>query len=148
MLLKNDGLLPLDIGNIKTLAVIGPDAAGLHLGGYSADPGHGVGILKGIRQKAGERVQVLYAEGCKITQEDFGGQGWRGWHENVADLPEPVEEERRMAEAVETARKADVVVLVIGENETVCREAWGEVHLGDRDPWICPASRKSWRAGW
>ena len=142
VLLKNDGLLPLDMGKIKTLAVIGPDAAGLHLGGYSADPGHGVGILEGIRQKAGERVQVLYAEGCKITQEDFGGQGWRGWHENVADLPDPVEDERRMAEAVETARKADVAVLVIGENETVCREAWGEVHLGDRDSLDLPGRQE------
>ena len=71
VLLKNDGLLPLDIEKLKTLAVIGPDAAGLHLGGYSADPGHGVGILDGLRQKLGQPVQVLYAEGCKITQEDF-----------------------------------------------------------------------------
>ena len=133
VLLKNDGLLPLEVEKINTLAVIGPDAAGLHLGGYSADPGQGVGILDGICQKLGERVQVLYAEGCKITQEDFGGQGWRGWHESVADLPDPIEDERLIAEAVETARKAQVVLLVIGENETVCREAWGEGHLGDRD---------------
>ena len=119
--------------NIKTLAVIGPNAAGLHLGGYSADPGHGVSILEGIRQKVGERVKVLYAEGCKITAKDFGGQGWLGWHENAADLPDPAEDERLIAEAVEAARKADVVLLVIGENETVCREAWGENHLGDRD---------------
>ena len=90
VLLKNDGLLPLDVEKVKTLAVIGPDAAGLHLGGYSADPGHGVGILDGLRQKVGGRVQVLYAEGCKITQENFGGQGWRGWHEDVAEMPDPL----------------------------------------------------------
>jgi beta-glucosidase len=76
---------------------------------------------------------VLYAEGCKITAEDFGGQSWRGWHENAADKPDPAEDERLMAEALEAARKADVVLLVIGENESVCREAWGETHLGDRD---------------
>jgi beta-glucosidase len=133
VLLKNDGLLPLDAGKIKTLAVIGPNAAGLHLGGYSADPGHGVSILDGIRQKVGGRVDVLYAEGCKITADDFGGQGWLGWHEDAADLPDPAEDERLMAEALEAARKADVVLLVIGENESVCREAWGENHLGDRD---------------
>jgi beta-glucosidase len=133
VLLKNDGLLPLEAEKIKTLAVIGPDAAGLHLGGYSADPGHGVGILDGICKKLGEQVQVLYAEGCKITREDFGGQGWRGWHESAADMPDPAEDERLIAQAVETARNADVALLVIGENETVCREAWGEEHLGDRD---------------
>ena len=133
VLLKNDGLLPLDIGKIKTLAVIGPNAAGLHLGGYSGDPGHGVSILDGIRQKVGRQANVLYAEGCKITAEDFGGQGWRGWHEDTTVVPDPAEDEHLMAEALEAARKADVVLLVIGENESVCREAWGETHLGDRD---------------
>ena len=133
VLLKNDGLLPLDAGKTRTLAVIGPNAAGVHLGGYSGDPGHAVSILEGIRQKVGGQVDVRYAEGCKITADDFGGQGWQGWHENAADLPDPVEDERLMAEALEVARKADVVLLVIGENESVCREAWSEEHLGDRD---------------
>jgi beta-glucosidase len=133
VLLKNDGLLPLDRKKVKTLAVIGPNAAGLHLGGYSADPGHGVTILEGVRQKVGQPVNVLYAEGCKITADDFGGQGWRGWHESAVDLPDPAEDERLIAEAVEVARQADVVLLVIGENESVCREGWGEQHLGDRD---------------
>jgi beta-glucosidase len=133
VLLKNDGLLPLDAAKLKTLAVIGPNAAGIHLGGYSADPGHGQSILDGIRQKVGEQVQVLYAEGCKITANDFDGQGWRGWWENEVLAPDPAEDERLMAEAVEVARQADVVLLVIGENESICREGWGENHLGDRD---------------
>jgi beta-glucosidase len=133
VLLKNDGLLPLDLDKVKTLAVIGPNAVGLHLGGYSADPGYGISILDGIRLKVGNRTQVLYAKGCKITSEDFGGQGWRGWHEDIADLPDPAEDERLLEEAVRIAHKADVILLVIGENETVCREAWGENHLGDRD---------------
>ena len=142
VLLKNDGLLPLELGRIKTLAVIGPNAAGLHLGGYAADPGHGLSILEGIRQKVGDSAKVLYAEGCKITQQDFGGQGWRGWHENVSDQPNPAEDERRMAEAVAVARQAEVVVLVIGENETVCREAWDENHLGDRDSLDLPGRQE------
>jgi beta-glucosidase len=133
ILLKNDGLLPLDLDKVKKLAVIGPNAAGLHLGGYSANPGYGISILDGIRRKVGKGTQVLYAEGCKITSEDFNGQGWRGWHEDIADQPEPTEEERLLDEAVRIAHKADVILLVIGENETVCREAWNEEHLGDRD---------------
>jgi len=55
VLLKNDGLLPLDMKKIKTFAVIGPNAAGIHLGGYSADPGHAVSVLEGVRQKVGSR---------------------------------------------------------------------------------------------
>ena len=133
VLLKNDGLLPLEMDKIKTLAVIGPNAAGLHLGGYSADLGQGLSILDGIRQKVGERVQILYAEGCKITRQDFGGQGWRGWHENESGPADPAEDERLIAEAVAVARQADAIMLVIGENESVCREAWDENHLGDRD---------------
>ena len=133
VLLKNDGLLPLDVKKVKTLVVIGPNAAGLHLGGYSADPGQGVTILEGIRHKVGRDVKVLYAEGCKITAEGFDGQGWRGWHDSPVDLPDPAEDERLIAEAVEVAKQADMVLLVIGENESVSREAWGEEHLGDRD---------------
>ncbi|HTX90211.1 MAG TPA: glycoside hydrolase family 3 N-terminal domain-containing protein [Anaerolineales bacterium] len=133
VLLKNDGLLPLDPGEIKTLAVIGPNAAGLHLGGYSADPGRGVTILEGIRQKAGGRMNVIHAEGCKITADDFGGQAWRGWHENATNPPDPVEDDRLLAEALKQAKKADVVLLVLGETESISREAWSELHLGDRD---------------
>ena len=142
VLLKNDGLLPLDMDKVKTLAVIGPNAAGLHLGGYSADPGHGLSILEGIRQKVGEHVKVLYAEGCKITQQDFGGQGWLGWHENESEQPDAAVDERLIDEAVAVARQAEVVLLVIGENETVCREAWDENHLGDRDSLDLPGRQE------
>ena len=133
ILLKNDGLLPLAANNVKKLAVIGPNAAGLHLGGYSANPEHGISILEGIRQKVGGHIQVLYAEGCKITQDDFDGQSWRGWHEDASKQPDVTEDMRLLSEAVETASQADIVVLVIGENESVCREAWSEEHRGDRD---------------
>ncbi len=133
VLLKNDGLLPLQAGQVKTLAVIGPDAAGVHLGGYSNDPGHGVSILEGVRAKVGDRINVIYAEGCKITANDFGGKDWLGWYENDVLPTDPEEDERLITAAVETARKADVVLLVIGENESVCREGWGINHLGDRD---------------
>jgi beta-glucosidase len=133
VLLKNDGFLPLDASHLKTLAVIGPNAAGVHLGGYSAEPGHAVSILEGLRRYAGGRFEVLQAEGCKITANDFGAQEWRRWWEDAVLPPDPALDERLIAEAVETARKADVALLVIGENESVCREGWSQAHLGDRD---------------
>src|SRR4051794_10095515 len=52
VLLKNEAVLPLDRARVRTLAVVGPNAADLHLGGYSEDPGRGVGILQGIKDKA------------------------------------------------------------------------------------------------
>src|SRR6266508_3451593 len=66
-LLKNEGgLLPLDRAKLKSIAIVGPNAAGVHLGGYSDNPGRGVGILEGVRNKVGEQIKVNYAEGCKI----------------------------------------------------------------------------------
>ena len=132
VLLKNDGnLLPLDAKKIKTVAVIGPNAAAVHLGGYSRDPGSGnqISILDGIRKRAGTDVKVLYAEGCKITT---GKQGWAAWYENEVVQPDPDSQAASIQAAVETARQADFAILVVGENESTNREAWSEQHLGDR----------------
>ncbi len=131
VLLKNAGkLLPLDGKKIKTLAVIGPNAKDVHLGGYSRDPGRGVSVLDGIRERAGSSTKVLYSEGCKITT---GKQGWDGWYENDTKLADPKEQQGSIREAVEVAKKADVAVVVVGETESTNREAWSENHLGDRD---------------
>jgi beta-glucosidase len=131
VLLKNqNNLLPLDLGKLKTIAVIGPNAADVHVGGYAREPGHGVSILDGIRARVGSVAKVEYAEGCQITNAP---QGWRGWVANNVKLADPKEQVAKVAAAVEVARKADVAILVVGENESTNREAWGEYHLGDRD---------------
>ena len=127
-LLRNEGgLLPLDAAKLKTVAVVGPNAAKVHLGGYSDDPGRGVSVLQGIQNRLGSAVKVLYAEGCRITEE--GGR----WYENNATLPKPAEEDARIAQAVDTAKQSDVVVLVLGSNEDTNKEGWADNHLGDRD---------------
>jgi len=133
VLLKNEkSLLPLDLQRLKTIAVIGPNAADVHLGGYSRDPGPGnqISILDGIRKRVPANVKVLYAEGCKITT---GKQGWAAWYENKVTLPDPKTDAEEIRVAVETARKSDVAIVVVGENESTNREAWSEQHLGDRD---------------
>lgn len=67
-LIKNtDNLVPLNPSKIKTLAVIGPNADRELLGGYSGKPKFYTSLLEGIRAKVGDRVQVPYSEGCKIT---------------------------------------------------------------------------------
>jgi beta-glucosidase len=59
VLLKNDNrTLPLDRRRLKTLAVIGPNAKGVHLGGYSRDPGRKIDVLAGIQTSAGPDVRV------------------------------------------------------------------------------------------
>ena len=131
VLLKNDGnLLPLDLPKLKTIAVIGPNAADVHLGGYSREPAHSVSILQGIRERVGTAAKVVYSEGCKITE---GKQGWSAWYENEVKIPDTESQLKSIQAATEVARKADVAIVVVGENESTNREAWSEEHLGDRD---------------
>src|SRR5262249_43035371 len=128
VLLKNkNNLLPLDFERIKSIAVIGPNADRVHLGGYSDNPGRGVSVLEGITQKAGAKVKVTHAQGCKITQE--GGNWWA----DSSRLSDPAEDAKLISEAVEAARNADVSVLVVGGNEDTNKEGWAVNHLGDRD---------------
>jgi beta-glucosidase len=128
ILLKNEnGLLPLDRNKLKSIAVIGPNAARAHLGGYSDDPGRGISVLQGIIDKVGGIARVMHAEGCKITQE--GGNWWA----DRAHLSDPAEDAKLIAEAVEVAKTADVAILVLGGNEDTNKEAWADNHLGDRD---------------
>ena len=134
VLLKNDkNLLPLDLNNrskLKTIAVIGPNADGLHLGGYSRKPAHGVTILQGIQDRVGTRAKVVYAEGCRFTNKH---QDWHGWFDDNVELVDPKTQVDKIKEAVEVAKNADVAILVVGENESSNREAWSEQHRGDRD---------------
>lgn len=131
VLLKNQSnLLPLNLAKLKTIAVIGPNAADVHLGGYSREPAHSVSILEGIRERVGTAARVVYSEGCKITE---GTQGWSAWYQNEVKLPDPQSQLKSIQAATEVARKADVAIVVVGENESTNREAWAENHLGDRD---------------
>jgi beta-glucosidase len=128
VLLKNqNNLLPLDRNAIKSIAVIGPNAEKVHLGGYSDNPGRGVSVLQGIRDKAGANIKVNYAEGCKITKE--GGNWWA----DTSHLSDPAEDQKEIAEAVEVAKASDVALLVLGSNEDTNKEGWADNHLGDRD---------------
>ena len=131
VLLKNDkNTLPLDLTKLKTIAVIGPNAADVHLGGYSRDPGFGISILDGIRARVGDKATVLYAQGCKVTTAP---PGYRGFWADGVQLVDPATQTASIAEAADTARKADVAIVVVGEDESTDREAWSEGHLGDRD---------------
>ena len=129
VLLKNDkNTLPLDRTKFKSIAVIGPNAARAHLGGYTdPNPPRTVSILDGIKSKVGTSVKVNYAEGVKITKE--GGN----WFTDTATLNDEASDRKLIAEAVQTAKTSDAVVLVIGGNEDTNKEGWADNHLGDRD---------------
>jgi beta-glucosidase len=128
ILLKNqNNLLPLDATKYKHIAVIGPNAADVHLGGYSNKSGRGISILRGIKNRAGSAAEVLYAEGTKITET------LPDWDADKVILGDPDRNTKRIAEAVGIAQKSDVIILVLGDNEQTSREAWAPEHKGDRD---------------
>jgi beta-glucosidase len=82
-------------------------------------------VLEGLQNAGKGKFEVDYAEAVRLTRS-------RSWSADPVDLV-PAEENRRLiAEAVETARRADVVVMVLGDNEQLSREAWADQHLGDR----------------
>jgi beta-glucosidase len=125
ILLKNDGTLPLHADAIKTLAVIGPNAAIAYIGGYSNVPAHTVSVLDGIKSKVGDRVRVVTAEGVRITDKG-------DWYTDEVVLSKREENLTRIKEAVTVAQGADEIVLVIGDNPATSREGWAKDHLGDR----------------
>jgi beta-glucosidase len=125
-LLRNENnLLPLDPAGIRSIAVIGPNANRALLGGYSSTPKQSVTLLEGIKERVGSKVKVLYSEGCKIS---IGGT----WYDDKVEPSDPAEDRKQIAEAVKVAKKADVIVLAIGDSEQTSREAWAFWHLGDR----------------
>ncbi|MEI9963016.1 MAG: glycoside hydrolase family 3 C-terminal domain-containing protein [Limisphaerales bacterium] len=95
------------------------------LGGYSGKPKFSTSLLEGIRSKVGDRVQVPYSEGCKIT---VGGS----WNQDLVTSSHPEDDRKLIQEAVKVAQQTDVIVLALGGNEQTSREAWSLQHMGDR----------------
>lgn len=101
VLLKNDGMLPLDKNKIKSIAVIGPNANSRDalVGNYTGTSSEYITVLEGIQRYVGEDIRVYSAEGCHL---------WKDKVESLARVKD------RFAEAVIAAEQADVVVMCLG----------------------------------
>jgi len=107
VLLKNDGVLPLDADKIRTLGVIGPNANSRIslIGNYHGTSSRYVTVLEGLQDALEEKgVRVLYSEGCHLFRN------------RVENLAQP---DDRISEALTVAENADAVVLVVGLDETL-----------------------------
>lgn len=124
VLLKNDhNLLPLKKSG--TIAIIGPLADDQRdmIGSWSAagDWHKAISILEGIKEAAGNKAKILYAKGANITDDTSmlrqlnNNQG----HIRISDKSP----KKLIKEAVHTAKKADVVVLCLGESQGMTGEA-------------------------
>ena len=104
VLLKNDGILPLDPEKINTIGVIGPNAQSQKalMGNYHGTASRYITIYDGIRDAFDGRV--LFSEGCHLFRDRVEGLG----------LPND-----RLAEAIIVAEHSDVVILCVGLDETL-----------------------------
>ncbi|APG61865.1 beta-glucosidase [Sphingorhabdus lutea] len=129
VLLKNDGILPLSMpakgAKKPNIAIVGPSANVARLGGYYGIPIKKVSLLEGMREKIGDRANIIFAQGVKITEDD-------DWYGDEVKLADPAENHKLIAEAVEKAKNADKIILTLGDTEQTSREGWAENHLGDR----------------
>lgn len=106
VLLKNNGILPLNKKELKTVAVIGPNANSrvALIGNYHGTASRYITIQEGIQDYLGDEVRVLTAPGCELFQD-------RTEHLAVAG--------DRISEAVIAAKHSDVVILCVGLDETL-----------------------------
>ena len=124
VLLKNErDVLPLS-KQIKSVAVIGPNADDQSLFQYRYGPSaaQGVTVRQGIEKLLGSSVKVNYAKGCDVVSEH--------WPETEV-LPEPLtsEEKRQLDEAVEAARNSEVAVVVLGDSGKTVGESASRTSL-------------------
>ncbi len=136
VLLKNEGnLLPLNPEKKQRILVVGPNAASVHLGGYSPKPHQGVSLLEGIRDYAsGRDIEVVYAAGCKITVGGEGNNEIETDADDTAQFAAAESNQTLIAEAAAMAKNVDAIILAVGGNEHTAREAYfaGDSR-GDRD---------------
>lgn len=124
VLLKNDAAaLPLR-KDVRTVAVIGPNAnddryAHRH---YGPSGGDTVTVLEGIRDKLGNAATVRYAKGV-----DASGSNWP----QIEILPEPLTAQERagIEEAVQAAKGAEVAVVVLGDSDYTVGESLSRTSL-------------------
>jgi beta-glucosidase len=105
VLLKNDGILPLKPG-VKNIAVVGPlaDQTEVLLGNYHGNPDKKVSFMDGLKAEF-PNAKITYVPGTQFLAAGDKSKAKPDWSK-VDSAPS--------AEAIEAARKADVVIAVVG----------------------------------
>ncbi len=133
VLLENDGTLPLCASEIRTVAVIGPNADSIPAleGNYNGTSSRYVTFLEGIRSFCNARgIRVLYSLGSHLFKDRTSG------------LSKP---DDRLAEAAMYAEEADVTIACVGLDATLEGEegdTGNEYFSGDKKDLLIPESQR------
>ncbi len=132
VLLKNNGILPLDKNRLKTVAVIGPNADSrlALMGNYYGTASRYITVLEGIEDYCGDDVRVLYAKGCELKNDRSEGLA---------------QKRDRIAEAVSAAEHSNAVILCLGLDETLEGEEGDDGNgyaSGDKNDLLLPAVQR------
>lgn len=128
VLLKNEGnLLPL--AKTGTIALIGPmaDAANNMQGMWSvARTAADRSVRQAMTDALGTNAQLLYAKGANVYGDAVveAGVTWGGH-----DIRDPRSADELLAEALDVARRADVIVAALGEASESSGESASRAHL-------------------
>lgn len=113
VLLKNDGLLPIDLKRIRRIAVIGENAVTkMALGGVGAGvkTRREITPLEGLQQIVGHQAKIIYVPGYKSFDRNS---------RNKRQNPIQPADRQLMAQAVKVAKQADLVIFFAGNNREV-----------------------------
>lgn len=124
VLLRNDGVLPLQLENKPIIAVIGANATQ-----KMATGGLGAGVktlyeitpLEGLKDRIGDKAQIIFAQGYEPAQSGFANRFRKRTPEEIEKAARESEltAQRLTDEAVEAASKASLVIFIGGNNRTV-----------------------------
>ncbi|WP_165732081.1 glycoside hydrolase family 3 N-terminal domain-containing protein [Polaribacter sp. 20A6] len=125
VLLKNENnLLPLDLSKLKNVLVTGPmaDEVNYTYSRYGPSSNNSVSVYKGIKKYGKGKLNVNYVKGCNVIDAS--------WPESeLMDVPLSSEEKAGIAAAVEQAKKSDVIIAVMGEDEAAVGESKTRTNL-------------------
>ena len=127
VLLKNNkNVLPLDPKKVGKILLLGTHAKDCPIGGYSDIPRHVVSIYEALKAESLTLgFELNYAEGVRITES-------RLWGKDEIEFTPSAVNAQLIAHALEAAKSADTIIMVLGDNEQTSREAWSDSHIGDR----------------
>jgi len=124
VLLKNEGILPLQLKNKPVIAVIGANAMQI-----MATGGLGAGVktlyeitpLEGLKNRIGDKAEIIFAKGYESSAQGGSNRFRRSTPEELEKekINKEQEAQKLTNEALELAKKANIILFIGGDNRTI-----------------------------